>query len=122
MIRKTIIGLLSAGALLSVPVLSMAEEAGDAGMLARKSPEKIISERLKQARPEIQFGEPRPAPVKGLYQVQVTGGPTLYVTPEGDKFIAGEIFSIDANGFSRFEDPYVVEERKRLRAICSGGI
>lgn len=116
MIKKTIIGLLSTGVLLSAPFFASAEEAKGAGLLARKSPEKIITERLKQARPEIQFGEPRPAPIDGLYQVQVTGGPTLYVTPEGDKFIAGEIFSIDANGFSRFEDPHIVEERKRLLA------
>lgn len=85
-------------------------------LVLRKSPETVILEKLNQARPEITFGQPRPSPIKGLYQVQVPGGPTLYVTPEGDKFIAGEIFSIDVGGFSRYEDPAVVEERKRLLA------
>lgn len=114
MFKKYYFGMM--GALLAFPMLSIADEAKDAGLLKSKTPEAIISERLQQARPEIQFSDPRPSAIKGLYQVQVTGGPVLYVTPEGDKFIAGEIFSIDERGFSRFEDPFVVEERKRRLA------
>lgn len=116
MLKKTFIGLLSSGVLLSLPLLANAEQAKSSGVLANKNPEKVITERLQQARPEMQFGKPRPSPIKGLYQVQVPGGPVLYVTPEGDKFIAGEIFSIDSSGFARLEDPFIVEERKRLIA------
>ena len=36
------------------------------------------------------------------------------MTPEGDKFIAGEIFTVQASGFTKFEDPALVAERKNL--------
>lgn len=102
--------------LLSPVAYAADEQSGAPSLVIRQSPEAVILERLKQARSELSFGEPRPSPIKGLYQVQVTGGPLLYVTPEGDKFIAGEMFSIDPGGFARVEDPYVVEQRKRLLA------
>ena len=85
-------------------------------LLKRKTVEETILENLNKARPDINFGQPRPSMIKGLYQVQVPGGPVLYVTPEGDKFIAGEIFGIDNTGFSKIEDPYVIEERKKALA------
>jgi thiol:disulfide interchange protein DsbC len=99
------------GAWMSVPLASAQGE-----LLKRKTTEETILEKLRQARPDINFGEPRPAVIKGLYQVQVPGGPLLFVTPEGDKFIAGEVFGIDASGFSKIEDPYVIEERKKALA------
>lgn len=98
-------------ACISVPIASAQGE-----LLKRKTTEETILEKLRQARPDINFGEPRPAVIKGLYQVQVPGGPLLFVTPEGDKFIAGEVFGIDASGFSKIEDPYVIEERKKALA------
>lgn len=85
-------------------------------LLKRKTVEDTILDNLRKARPDINFSQPRPSMIKGLYQVQVPGGPVLYVTPEGDKFIAGEIFGIDANGFAKIEDPYVIEERKKALA------
>lgn len=85
-------------------------------LIKRKTPEQVILENLRKARPEINYGQPRPSPIKGLYQVQVAGGPLLYVTPEGDKFIAGEMFAIEASGFTRVEDPVLVEERKKALA------
>ena len=114
MFKKTVFTLLSAGALFSLPLLAAADSGTK--LVERKTPEALITERLHQARPEIQFGEPRKSAVEGLYQVQVPGGPTLYVTPDGQKFIAGEIFSINSDGFARYEDPFVAEERKRLLA------
>lgn len=118
MLKKYFAFLLIVGTAFSA-VVPAAEETNKAPLVARKGPEAVILERLQQARPEIPFGEPRLSPIPGLYQVQVPGGPVLYVTPEGDKFIAGEIFSIDSDGFSRLEDPFAVKERKRLLAAIN---
>jgi len=90
--------------------------AAENSLVVKKGPEALILERLQKARPEITFGQPRQSPLAGLYQVQVAGGPVLYVDAAGEKFIAGEIFSIDSDGFSRVEDPYILEERQRLIA------
>lgn len=105
----------SASAMMAVP---SAFAQGD--LLKRKTVEETILESLRKARPDISFGEPRPSVIKGLYQVQVPGGPLLFVTPEGDKFIAGEAFSIDATGFAKIEDPYVIAERKKALATLDG--
>lgn len=102
---------LTAASLMTAP-LALAQ--GD--LLKRRGVEDTILEKLREARPDINFGTPRPSVIKGLYQVQVPGGPVLFVTPEGDKFIAGEVFGIDASGFSKIEDPYVIEERKKAFA------
>lgn len=83
---------------------------------SHSSSEKIIESRLHQARPDIQFTNIKPAPIPGLYQAEIANGPTLYVTPEGDKFIAGELFNIETSGFVKWEDPALVAERKTLLA------
>lgn len=116
MVNKTVATLLLFGLGLLTSAFAAAEQGGKTPLVVRKSPEAVILERLQQARPEINFSDVRPAPIKGLYQVQVQGGPMLYVTPEGDKFIAGEIFTVESSGFSRYEDPFVIEQRKRLLA------
>lgn len=105
----------SASVLVTVPSVSAQGE-----LLKRKTAEETILENLRKARPDINFGEPRPSVIKGLYQVQVPGGPLLFVTPEGDKFIAGEAFGIDATGFAKIEDPYVIAERKKALASLDG--
>lgn len=83
-------------------------------LLKRKSVEETIVERLQQARPDMTFTSVRPSPLPGLYQAQVVGGPLLYVTPTGDKFIAGEIFLVQPSGFAKYEDPAIIAERKKL--------
>lgn len=88
------------------------DEAG--GLLKRKPAEETILARLQQARPDMQFTAIRPSPIAGLYQAQVVGGPVIYVTPEGDKFIAGDIFTVQSSGFAKWEDPALVAERKKL--------
>lgn len=111
---KTLTASLLATALMMGAGAAAAQDAGD--LLKRKAVEEVILDKLRSARPDISFGQPRPSPVNGLYQVQVAGGPLLFVTPEGDKIIAGELLAVEAGGFARIEDPYVLEERKAMIA------
>lgn len=115
-----ILGLLAGAALTAIfsSQAVVAEEAASASgaILKRKTTEEVILEKLRSGRPEINYGQPRPSPIKGLYQVQVVGGPILYVTPEGDKFIAGDIFEVKDGTFARVEDPYLKEERQKVLA------
>lgn len=78
------------------------------------SAEERILQALERARPGLEYRDIRPSPLGGLYQVSVSGGPLLYVTPEGDMMIAGEIFSIGPGGFTKLEDPVVLERRRKL--------
>ncbi len=79
-----------------------------------QSTEERILEVLSDARPDIEFGEVVTAPIDGLYQVQVVGGPVLYVNSDADMMIAGEMFTVGNNGFSRYEDPRVIKKREEL--------
>lgn len=101
MLKQILVGLLGAASC----AFAVAQE---------PSTEDRIIEVLSDARPDIEFGEVAPAPIDGLYQVQVVGGPLLYVSPEADMMIAGEMFTIDSNGFSRYEDPRVLKKREEL--------
>lgn len=92
-----------------------AQESGSGVLLKRKSVEDTILEKLRAARPEIRYGQPRPAPIDGLYQVSIPGG-MIYVTPAGDKMIAGDLFAVEEGDFVRIEDPYALAERKKLVA------
>ena len=80
------------------------------------STEARILEALSKARPDFEFSDVRPSPIEGLYQANVVGGPVLYVSPDADLMIAGEMFTVGPNGFGRYEDPLVVERRKELAA------
>jgi thiol:disulfide interchange protein DsbC len=111
MLNKSIVALLG---LLMLNV-ACAEQKTEAGQTAETGPE-VIRERLQQARPDIDVGEIRPSPIDGLYQVQVVGGPVLYVTPKGDMMIVGDLLAIGPGGFSRVEDPFLVEKRRKVLA------
>ncbi|WP_111640605.1 DsbC family protein [Marinimicrobium alkaliphilum] len=88
---------------------------------AEPSPEAVITERLQQARPDIEFGTPRPSPIDGLYQVSVTGGPTLYITPDGRRFVLGDMYDVQAGGFTQVQDPYLKEQRSDAVAALDEG-
>jgi thiol:disulfide interchange protein DsbC len=84
-------------------------------LLKRQAPEEVILQKLQQARPDIQFGQPRKAPFGDLYLVQVTGGPVLFVTADG-KYILNEAYEVGPHGFDRWQDPLQVEARKKTVA------
>lgn len=102
--------------ILIVTLLAVFCGAVNAQQKAEQKPEALIIERLKEARPDLSYGEARPAPIDGLYQVQVQGGPVLYVTPDATKMLVGELLSIGPGGFAPVEDPYVVRKRKEAMA------
>lgn len=106
--------LLVAGAALFLSLELMAQEAGSGAILKRASVEETILNKLELARPDLQYGRPKPSPFPGLYQVQIPGGPVLYVTADGEKFIIGEPYTVGASGegFAKLEDPEVIEARK----------
>lgn len=78
-----------------------------------------ILQRLKTARPDLEFTRPQPSPIAGLYEVTLQGGgPTLYVTADGSHFVAGDLFSVGTEGFSNIaEDKRRIERRDLLAAV-----
>lgn len=103
MLKKVAVGLMALMGSLAIQAQEM-------------STEDRILKALSEARPDFEFTSVRPSPIDGLYQAQVVGGPILYVSPDAQLMIAGEMFNIEPGGFARYEDPAIVEKRKQLAA------
>ena len=82
------------------------------------SVEATIIKKLELARPDIKVTSVHPSPIAGLYYAQVGGGSVL-VTADGEKMILGEIYNIQVGGISKWEDPALVAERKKLLATVN---
>jgi thiol:disulfide interchange protein DsbC len=71
---------------------------------------------LKQARGDLEYSRIAPSPIRGLYEVRVSGGPTLYVSENGKFFIAGDLFSVEPGRFVNIQEQARAKERVRLLA------
>ena len=58
-----------------------------------------ILTKLRQARPDFEYGEVSSSPIDGLYQVQVEGGPLLYVAKDGNFMLTGSLYGVVDGGF-----------------------
>lgn len=78
----------------------------------------VVLERLRAARPDLEYGAIKPSPVTGLYQVQVADGPLLYVSEDGAFALAGKLYGVAPGGFVDLEELAMQPLRKaRLEAI-----
>jgi thiol:disulfide interchange protein DsbC len=75
-----------------------------------------ILRKLGEARPDLKFGDPRPSALPGLYEVQVHGGPLIYVNADGSHFVAGDLFAVQQGGFVNLAEQVRQKERADLVA------
>lgn len=76
----------------------------------------LILEKLGAARPDLKFEQPRPSAMPGLYEVQVHGGPVIYVSADGSFFVAGDLFAVQKDGFVNLAEQARQKERAELIA------
>jgi thiol:disulfide interchange protein DsbC len=104
-----------------IPAGAEAEAAVTAPQAAGATPAAVaaqISGKLKAARPDLEFSPPVASAFPGLYEVQVGGGPLLYVSADGEHFIAGDHFVVGSGGFVNIaEQRRQVERRELLAAV-----
>lgn len=50
--------------------------------------------RIKQVRPDIEFGAIKDSEVEGFIKTQIVDGPPIYVTPNGSHFIVGTVYEV----------------------------
>ncbi len=103
------------GALMSLLVLALPavaqEEAG--------TPESTIAAKLAQARPELVVESVQPSVANGLYEVNISGGLTLYSTEDGDFFVLGDLFAVEIDGLVNVSEQQRDVVRKELLAEVS---
>jgi thiol:disulfide interchange protein DsbC len=75
----------------------------------------IIS-KLKSARADLDYRFIGPSPVTSLYEVQVEGGPVLYVSEDGAFFFDGNLYKITVGQFVDVRNLKLDAERKQVFA------
>ena len=73
--------------------------------------------RLKQARPEFEYGDVKPSPVPGIFEVQVLNGPLLYVVGDGDFFFSGDLYQVKSDAFVNIREVQLQGLRKQQLAL-----
>ncbi|MEQ9022567.1 MAG: DsbC family protein [Pseudomonadales bacterium] len=87
-LSRTILCLL--GLIATMPVFSQSVE---------ETIETHILDGLRNARPDLDFGEPEPSPVEGYYEVSISGAQTIYVSEDGKHFFSGELYFSEPGRF-----------------------
>ena len=76
----------------------------------------VIVAKLKTARPDLNYGGVTQSPIDGIYQVQVIGGPVLYVTGNGEYFFDGDLYQVKPSRFVNLREQAMVGKRRELLA------
>ena len=77
--------------------------------------DKII-ESLSTGRPDLSYSVQGKSPIAGFYEVQVEGGPLLYVSADGEYFFDGSLYQVKAGRFVDVLDIRLSKARRDLFA------
>lgn len=82
---------------------------------------KAMVARLQAARPDLQYQVVGRSPIPGFYEVQVAGGPVLYVVESGEYFFDGALYQARPGNFVNLREQGLVEKRKQaLKEVPEG--
>lgn len=79
-----------------------------------KADQKVLN-KLKDIRPDFQFGEVSKTEVKGIYKAKIVNGPTIYITKDGKHFFAGDFFEVGDDELINLGE--LAFERDRVAAL-----
>lgn len=74
----------------------------------------IIERKLSAVRPDLSFKLLGESSMPGVYEVQVDGGPTLFVAKDGSHFIDGNLYQITPTQFIDIKDVRLTAMRKEI--------
>jgi len=80
-----------------------------------------IVKQLKAARADLDYQVLRPAPLDGFYEVQVEGGPLLYVSADGNYFFDGSLYQVRPGQFINIRDLRLNAMRQEIFASRDTG-
>ncbi len=96
------------------PAVPMASrESGSAGGI-----DKVLA-KLRDSRPDFEFGEVTTTPVEGIYQTKVLGGPIIYIVEGGEYFFAGDMFLVEEDDIVNLAERAMDGTRKEQLASLS---
>lgn len=68
-----------------------------------------IRDRVQRANPKMQLGELKESPMPGIFQAEVVGNGTVYISKDGGHFVFGDLFRVSDEGLVN------LSELKRLK-------
>jgi len=78
-----------------------------------------IIDKLNSARSDLEYNVVGKAPIEGFYEVQVTGGPILYVSADGDFFFDGNLYQVKNGQFADVRNLRLDVARRQTFATMS---
>ena len=107
-IVRSILVLAISCAALATTAVSAAEKA------AVESAPTIIERKLSAVRPDLAFKVLGESSIPDIYEVQVVGGPLLFVSKDGSHFIDGNLFQITPTQFIDLKELRIIEMRRQI--------
>jgi thiol:disulfide interchange protein DsbC len=75
---------------------------------------KAIKTRLQSANPKASYGDVRESPIDGLYEIEVDGTTTLYVSKDGSHFVYGDLFQVKSGELVNLSEQRRAGKRARV--------
>lgn len=75
---------------------------------------KTIKARLEAGNPKATYGEVRESPISGLYEVEVDGGNTLFVSEDGNHFVFGDLYQVKTGGLVNLSEQRRTTQRAKV--------
>ena len=102
--------ILGLSALLTSPAFA------DSEPKAAADPATIIVQKLSAVRPDLGFNVLGESSMSGMYEVQVDGGPILFVAKDGSHFIDGNLYQITPTQFVDIKEIRMTAMRRQIFA------
>ena len=78
--------------------------------------EQSILNGLREARPDLEIGQPVPSPIDGYYEVSISADQTIYVSADGKHFFSGELYFAEPGRFINATEMARTEQRLEILA------
>ena len=110
---------LAACVALLLSVVALQARAADAAPVVDPAIAKAIVTKLRAARPDLSYEVLKLSPVPGFYEVQVAGGPILYVREGGEYFFDGALYQARPGMFVNLREQDLIAKRKQALEAMS---
>lgn len=107
---------LAACVALLLSVVALQARAADAAPGVDPAIAKAIVTRMQAARPDLGYEVLKLSPIPGFYEVQVAGGPVLYVREGGEYFFDGALYQARPGMFVNLREEDLIAQRKQALA------
>jgi thiol:disulfide interchange protein DsbC len=107
---------LAACVALLLSVVALQARAADAAPGVDPAIAKAIVTRMQAARPDLGYEVLKLSPIPGFYEVQVAGGPILYVREDGEYFFDGALYQARPGMFVDLREQELIAQRKQALA------